>query len=153
MLTSPVSPSSLLAFATTVHLGLAALRNHRSQSAAPISPLALVSFACCALPWVLTSSTGLVVGFGIHGTWFLACEWLIRKPAGADIPLARPARSNTTSIISHAPPAAQKPSTNTPPPPRPKNFIQVPVLATLDETADIKTIRFARPEGFDFMAG
>ena len=36
---------------------------------------------------------------------------------------------------------------------RPVGFVQVPILAAFDETPDIKTIRIARPDGFDFEAG
>jgi ferredoxin-NADP reductase len=39
------------------------------------------------------------------------------------------------------------------PPGRPKGFIQAPVLAVFNETNDIKTIRIARPGGFEFAAG
>jgi ferredoxin-NADP reductase len=130
MLTSPPSASSILALATTAHFGLAVLRNHRSPSVIPISPLAVVSFACGALPWVLPSLPGLAVGFGIHAVWYLSCEWLVRKPS----------------------PSAQRVPDLPPPIPR-KNFVQVRVLAVIDETAGIKTIRVERPEGFDFEAG
>jgi ferredoxin-NADP reductase len=130
MLTSPTSASSILALATTAHFGLAMLRNHRSPSALPVSPLTFVSLVHSALPWVLPSLPGLVLGFGIHGVWFAVCEGLARKqtPRVPRVPDRSPAASR-------------------------RNFVQVPVLAVVDETADIKTIRIARPEGFEFEAG
>jgi ferredoxin-NADP reductase len=130
MLTSPPSASSILALATTAHFGLAMLRNHRSPAAMPVSPLTFVSLAHSALPWVLPSLPGLVLGFAIHGVWFAVCERLVPKP---------------TSRVPRVPDRSPDPSR--------RNFVQVPVLAVVDETADIKTIRVARPKGFDFEAG
>jgi len=34
-----------------------------------------------------------------------------------------------------------------------RNFVDAPILAVIDETADIKTIRVARPDAFEFEAG
>jgi hypothetical protein len=54
--------SSVLALVTTIHLGMAALRSHRTPSIILISPLAFISLAFAALPWVFPSVIGLGVG-------------------------------------------------------------------------------------------
>jgi ferredoxin-NADP reductase len=96
----------------------------------PISPMAAVSFACSALPWVFPSLPGVVLGFGIHAVWYAACEWLIPAPP--------PPIRRAPDLPAHTPR---------------KNFVQLPIVAVIDETADVKTIRITRPEGFDFEAG
>ena len=48
LLLSPTA-SSVLAVATTIHLSLALLRNHRQQAAGVFSPVAVISFSFAAL--------------------------------------------------------------------------------------------------------
>ncbi len=144
MLTQPVSASSILAVATTFHLGLAALRNHRRPTSSPVSSLAAISVAFAALPWAFPSAIGLVFGLAVHAGWFAACERLVPKPAvGAVAP--RPVAPVRAGGVSPAAPAVTAS--------RPKGFVQAPVLATFEETKTIKTIRVARPQGFEFLAG
>jgi ferredoxin-NADP reductase len=151
MLSQPGSPASVLALVTTFHLGLATLRNHRSSSPLPVGPLAMIAFALTALPWVFPSPVGLAFGVGVHLAWFAACELL----SGSSTPA--PARAHATA----APPGHVRPRMDAPaprPPARsapaaPRGFLQVPVLATVDETPAVKTIRLARPDGFTFQAG
>jgi ferredoxin-NADP reductase len=56
-------------------------------------------------------------------------------------------------IAQATPPARVTPPLAPAQPAKPKGFVQVPVLAVFDETADIRTIRMARPDGFEFSAG
>jgi ferredoxin-NADP reductase len=145
-LTVPAAPSSLLAVATTVHLGLASLRNHRRLGAGPVSSLAVVSTLLAALPWLFPSVTGLAFGFGLHAAWFAVCERFVhvpsRVPAAGD---AAPADGPRPDPVLASPPW---PSCA-----RPRGFIPVPVLAVIDEAVDVRTFRFARPDGFDFIPG
>ncbi len=69
---------------------------------------------------------------------------------GVRAPRPAPARGaqNCASATGSRPTVASGPS-----PARPQGFVQVPVLAVFDETPDIKTIRVARPDGFEFSAG
>ncbi|MGE3176909.1 MAG: 2Fe-2S iron-sulfur cluster-binding protein [Vicinamibacterales bacterium] len=144
MLWEPASPSSVLALVTTVHLGLAALRNHRSSGRSPISSLTFVSLALAGAPWLFASSWGLALGIAVHAGWFAACEALGKapEPAGRSVgPTAapRPAASSADPVPTGLRAA--------------RGFVQTPVLATVDETPDIRTIRLRRPDGFDFEAG
>jgi ferredoxin-NADP reductase len=139
-LSSTPLPSSVLALSTTAHLALAALRNHRQVGPGAISLLALFSLAFASTPWLYPSVPGLGIGLGLHAVWFLICEQfaspaVAKRAAGGPAP-ARPS----------APPTR-------PAPVRPSGFTPVPVIAVLDEAPDIRTFRFARPDGFDFTAG
>jgi ferredoxin-NADP reductase len=132
--------SSVLAFVTTLHLALASLRNHRSATAGPLSSMAAVSLLLAALPWLFPSAIGLAFGIAAHLAWFVVCERLVP---------VRPAERKSVQ----APPAPRPSAASGPSPARPQGFVQVPVLAVFDETPDIKTIRMARPDGFEFRAG
>lgn len=145
MLSEPAFPSSILAFVTTLHLGCAALRNHRSAIGAPLSSLTLVSLALAFTPWFFPSLWGLAFGLGVHGAWFAACEALATRA-----PAAPPARQAPRPAAVPAPAAKAAPAR---PAPASRGFVQTPILATFDESPDIKTIRMLRPEGFDFEAG
>lgn len=131
MLTGPPSPSSALALATTLHLALASLRNHRSAGTGSVSSLAVPSLALAGLPWILPTASGVIAGIAVHVVWFLVCERL------------------TTSRPPVAPPVPPRPA-----PIRPaRSFVSTPVLWVCDETPTIKTFRVARPDGFTFAAG
>ncbi|MFN8061639.1 MAG: 2Fe-2S iron-sulfur cluster-binding protein [Vicinamibacterales bacterium] len=145
-------PVPFLALATTVHLALAALRNHRDPGTRPVSSLALVSLLLGALPWMFPSAAGLVAGLLVHVAWYVACERSRpTQPAGAvsSSPSARPQapvrRKSAASASAVSASAVSKP--------RVKGFTQVPVLGVFDEGPDIRTFRLARPDGFDFEAG
>jgi ferredoxin-NADP reductase len=71
--------------------------------------------------------------------WFAVCERFVARPREAPSP-SQPKRLQS-------PARASEPSS------RPRGFVQAPVLAVIDEAPDIRTFRFARPEGFDFVAG
>ena len=141
-LNGPPSASPVLALVATVHLGLAALRNHRS-AATPVSSLALVSLLMAALPWTFPSLAGLAFGVVVHVAWFAVCERF--APSKPTHPRAGPVGLGATpkNVPASRPavPAAQK------------HFTPTPVLAVVDETPTIKTIRLARPEGLEFEAG
>lgn len=118
-----------LAFITTLHCALMLLRNYRSAKTAKLAVLPSIVFM--ASPWFLPAPVWLVGGFVSHIAWFAACERFLPKPA-----------------VSAA--------TASPPPPRAMRspgFQPVAVLATFDETAEIRTFRLARPPGFAFQAG
>ena len=127
--------SSVLGFVTTLHLALVCLRNHRRVTPGPVSSLAVLSLVFTATPWIFPTLPGLACGLGAHIAWFAACEWLRPLPA--------PKRATPPKAATAPPPVAS----------RPPGFIQLPVLATFSETKDIKTIRLARPAGFEFRAG
>lgn len=157
------SASSVLAFATTLHLSLALLRHHRRQEGA-VSPVSLISFSFAALPWLLPTQIGLSVGLAVHVAWFIACERLLPPvlvPAMARARSAAPrsAPAPLKAVAVAAPPkpapaaaAPRKPAASAPAG-RPTGFVHTPVIATFDETSDIKTFRILRPEGFEFEAG
>jgi ferredoxin-NADP reductase len=149
--------SSLLALATTFHLALAALRNHRSSSASPVSSLAAVSLLLAVLPWLFPSAVGVLGGLVGHGAWFGVCEWLTagsrvpspgtvssRRPPPAQASIAAPAVATAPRHAIRSAPSSAAP---------PKGFVQAAVLAVIEETPSVKTIRVARPEGFEFEAG
>jgi ferredoxin-NADP reductase len=133
----------VLAFATTIHLALASLRNHRRPSVGPVSSLALISMLLGGLPWLFPSWLGLGLGLLVHALWFTACERFGRAagttmtPSGPTLAAIRQDTGAPSEKV-HA---------------KPKGFVQAPVLATFDEATDIRTFRFARPDGFDFKAG
>jgi ferredoxin-NADP reductase len=144
-LTYPAAPASTLAFVTTVHLALAVLRNHRRAGPRPISSLALMSVVFAGGPWLLPSTIGLVVGLGVHTIWFLLCNRFSPEPPAATPRAAIPAAGIVNSTRAAAP-ALTRPSA-------PKGFVPTSVVAVMDEAPDIRTFRFARPAGFDFVAG
>jgi ferredoxin-NADP reductase len=141
-LTFPPSPSSALAVVTTVHLALASLRNHRRPGPSPVSSLTIVSVLFAAAPWLFPSAAGLAAGLAAHALWFAVCERFTPRLAGAAA--ARSGQAPGAGSPTARPAAAVS---------KPKGFVQVPVLAVLEESEDIRTFRFARPEGFDFVAG
>jgi ferredoxin-NADP reductase len=142
----PASPS-VLAFVSIIHLALVALRAHRS-SAGAFSLLTLVSLLFSGSPWLMPGVAGMALGLVAHAAWFAACERL--APVMAPTPAARASKAST--------PPASTPSVRRPPgvtalARRPPQFVQTPVMAVFNETADTRTYRMARPEGFDFKAG
>jgi ferredoxin-NADP reductase len=115
-----------------------------------VSSLAVVAALLSALPWLFPSAAGLAAGLLAHAAWFVVCE---RFAPG---PTARPSRPRSAAPAAGASPRAEVPSSaqsRTGRAPRPRGFVQAPVLAIFDEAPDIRTFRFARPEGFDFKAG
>jgi ferredoxin-NADP reductase len=144
-----VLPSSALALGTTVHLALSALRHHRRPGTGAFSPLTAISIVLSVTPWVFPSALGLAAGLLIHSAWFWACE-RFAPPKSAPAPAVQ---------APHPPPSLRSPErraggdrrsgTDR----RASGFAQAPVLAVFEETPDIRTFRFARPDGFTFVAG
>ena len=130
-----------LALVTTIHVAMAAVRNHRS-AVRGISSLAVASACFAVLPWVWSGAAGLAAGLGLHALWFVVCERWLAPPA----PAAAPVRA-AAGIRGAAPAPRPAPST------KPRGFVDAPVLSVIDESPDIRTFRLARPEGFAFEAG
>jgi len=141
---SAPAPASVLAFFTTAHIALVVLRAHRGPQRRSLNPVTTVSALLVASPWLLTSPVGLGLGLAAHLGWFTACERLL-PAARATAPVRRPAPA--------APAVAPRPIATGGRPRRPPQFVQTPVLSMFDETPDIRTFRFVRPEGFDFTPG
>jgi len=133
--------ASWLAAATTFHLALAALCSHRQPARRWTSPLALVAVLLAGAPWAFPTLVGVMAGVAAHGVWVAICVRLTpAATASAAAPAAAPAR--------HTPTPARRAADS-----RPRGFVQAPILAVLQESAEIKTFRLARPEGFDFTPG
>jgi ferredoxin-NADP reductase len=133
----------VLAFVTTIHLALASLRNHRRLNAGPVSSLSVVAALLSALPWLFPSAAGLAAGLCAHALWFVVCERFAARPSSSPADRPSAAAASRTPVPATARPRAA----------RPRGFVQTPVLAIFDEAVDIRTFRFARPDGFDFKAG
>lgn len=144
----PALPSSVLALVTTLHFGLAMLRNHRSRPSGGLSAFTVVSLVWSVAPWVLPSLTGLGLGLALHAVWFAACDTLASpRHTSARVATVAPtaaARDEARPSQTRAGRGASQPA---------RGFTQTPVLAVIDESPDIKTIRMQRPEGFTFEAG
>ena len=140
---SATTPSSVLAFVTTIHAAMVVLRLHRGRLPGVLL-LALPSLAFAATPWILATTTGLAIGLAAHLAWFVACERLAHTTPSATEPPGPVRRTAAASpgVVRPAPAVASA-----------TDFVQVPVLAVIDETPEIRTFRFARPPGFDFQAG
>ena len=143
----PPTPTSVLAFVTTVHLGLFVLRKHRMPAAA--RPWALLpSLLLSVSPWLFPDFAPLAAGLSLHLGWFVACETLIpgvRPAENAPAPAARPAPAAAPRPGVAAPPDAASPAS--------RGFIPAAVLAVVEETPTIRTFRLARPSSFTFTAG
>lgn len=139
--------TSLLAFVTTLHCALTVLRKYRSHPKGKAGLILVPSLAFAVSPWFLSSYLWLGVIFATHVLWFVACEKLL-PPLVAP---KKPAGSTTRGTAKAAPPARPAASAAVPAPKG--GFHQVPVLAVLADTPDIRTFRFARPPGFGFKPG
>ena len=150
------APTSVLAFLTTVHLGLVVLRAHRSAATSNVNLVSGVSVLFSLSPWLMSSPVGLAVGLLAHGGWFVACEKLLTAPLApaASQPAARtPARPVTPPKPPGVVEMARRPKAPAEPARKPRDFVATPVVAVFDETPDIRTFRMVRPEGFEFQAG
>lgn len=152
-------PSSVLAFVTTFHLAMGVLRTHRTPGTGFFGFVTGISLLLAGSPWLMPSPIGLAVGLATHLAWFVACERLL--PVSVSAPVRTPAPPAPATprpvIAAPAPRSAAAPRPHPPAaaeaPRRPRDFVQVPVLAVFDETPDIRTFRMGRPEGFTFKAG
>jgi ferredoxin-NADP reductase len=91
---------------------------------------------------MLPSALGLIVGLVVHTIWFLLCVRLVPEASAA-----APSRSGSVSAASRAV------ATGSARPSAPNAFVDTDVMAVTDEAQDIRTFRFARPGGFEFVAG
>ncbi|MFI5197149.1 MAG: hypothetical protein ACHQJD_00895, partial [Thermoanaerobaculia bacterium] len=140
ILTETPAAASLLALASTLHAALAVLRVKRGQRRPGGFFAAVPSFLFIALPWLLPPALLVAAGVAVHLLWFFMCERILPAP-----PAARPSARVPATTPAAAPVAVPALSA-----PRKADFTQVPVLAVLEETPDIRTFRVARPDGFDF---
>jgi len=144
--TPPLS-TSVLAFATTVHVAMVVLRKHRIPGG--VFPWAIIpSLALCTAPWLFPSITALLTGLVLHLMWFVACEKLIPggRPAPAE-PRDAVRAPVASTMLPHHHTAASPSATGS------KEFVPVSVLAVIDESPSIRTFRMSRPESFAFQAG
>lgn len=141
----PPAPTSALAFATTVHLGLVVLRKHRLP--AGVFPWALLpSLVFCATPWLFTSIPELGAGMALHVVWFMACEKLL-------LPAELPARDSNAAGRRTDEGPARRPGASPGAEQGSRGFTPLPVLAVLEESPTVRTFRLARPAAFAFRAG
>ncbi|MGE0862763.1 MAG: 2Fe-2S iron-sulfur cluster-binding protein [Vicinamibacterales bacterium] len=134
MFLETAAPASL----TALHLTIAVLRRHRAAGRSIVSPFVLPSFIFVLVPWLWPTAVGLALGVGAHALWFFTCELLAPAVTGERPPAApRPKPATTPRLATAGPPASAAAA----------------VLAVLDEAADIKTFRLARPDGFEFSPG
>ena len=117
---------------------MTALRHHRRPGPGVSNALTVISLLLVVTPWTFPSALGLALGLGAHVLWFSACERLAATRREPDRGEAR--RLWRAGGQSRA--EADRSG------PRPPAFVQVPVLAVIEEAPDIRTFRFARPEGF-----
>ena len=130
---------------------MAFVRRHRAGGRL-FSPFVVPSFLFAATPWLLTTPLALTGSALAHLAWFIVCEFLA-PPATTRHDVPAPARgAKTTDARQPAQPDTVNPSPTTIAANAP-GFVTAPVLAVLDETADIKTFRLARPPGLTFAAG
>ena len=116
---------------------MAVIRRHRALGRSVTSPFVLPSLLFVAAPWMFPSAIGLAAGLGAHLVWMAICELLAPARPNKSVASGQSARPVPVSSTPVAAPA----------------FVSTTVLAVLDETHEIKTFRFARPEGFEFAAG
>jgi ferredoxin-NADP reductase len=138
------------ALLTAIHVALAMLRRHRAGSGV-LSPFVLPSMVFPITPWLWPSTTGLAIALAIHACWLVLCE-IVAPPRAAPAARARlpPPRPSVDTPAAARPAAVQSSRSGAG---GGAAFITSAVLAVLDEAADIKTFRIARPDGFDFRAG
>jgi ferredoxin-NADP reductase len=143
----------VVALVSCVHVALAVVRQHRSTPGLRRVLLTAAGYGFALAAWVWTLPSGLIVGAAAHVAWLLATD---------SFATARPASDDKSSPRPAAPSRAAAPAKPAPPPrpaaparsaAAPRGFVPLQVLATIDETADIRTFRLSRPEGFDFKAG
>ena len=132
---------------------LATIRRHRAGAGRGLSPFVLPSFLFAMLPWLWDSPVALGAGLVAHVVWFAACEVLAPRPS-ARVPATggEAARRAAPPAGVPAPAGGARRAAGNPAGPRP-GFQTTTVLAVLDEASDIKTLRLARPEGFEFVPG
>jgi len=149
--------TALPASFSAAHVALAMFRRHRAGTRSTFSPFVLPSFLFAALPWVWHAPLALGAGLLAHLAWLAVCEMLAPPPTrtAPARPAARPRQAASSGAAVPSRRAAPRgPGAGTPARPASRaGFQTTTVLAVLDEASDIKTLRLARPEGFDFVPG
>lgn len=134
----------VLALASSAHVALAVLRQHRSGRGWRKVGLLSAAYAFALAPWMWTGGLAVVVGLLAHGAWYVLTDAWAQTPGGgiSDAPDGtRAGRATTGEPIRRTSPA------------RPNGFTAATVIAVIDETPDIRTFRLARPPGLAFEAG
>ncbi len=131
---SSQAPASVLTFVTTIHVALLVLLKHRRAPRGARLLLLLPSLLLVGTPWLLPGAGWLAVALAAHVAWLLACEKVVGAPATAG--RGRPTGGRSAGSAKG-----------------PTGPHEVKVLATVDETPEIRTIRMERPAGFRFKAG
>ena len=134
-----------LSAATTMHLAFAVLVNHFYQGSRAFTPLAAGPLAIGALPWLFPTTGGVLASVVTELVWVGVCSRLAPAPPPPAAPV-RPASARPA--VTTGRPAARATDTA-----KPKGFVQTPILSVIAESAEIKTFRLARPDGFDFTPG
>jgi ferredoxin-NADP reductase len=175
-------PAWVLALVSSCHLTLTVLGHHRCAAGRRRWALVGVSAAMSGLPWVLPSLAALAAGLVAHGLWLAAGDALGRgsarppaaRPAGRDGAVAGAPAAAAPGTFSATPRPAGPPrpvrtahpadalvrgsagladAAAAVPASRGSGFVPLTVLATIDETPDIRTFRLWRPGDFAFQAG
>jgi len=132
--------TALLALVTTIHLAsFLVLRNRLGLTGASLPALA-PSFLLTGLPWLLPQHLWLAAGLLLQFLW----HSVSKRERRAGQPVAEPPEPARRPAV--APPRRSEA-------PRSNDFQELPVLAVLDETPDIKTFRLRRPPGLSFCPG
>jgi ferredoxin-NADP reductase len=135
LFTTPPASASILAFVTTVHLGLSVVWSNQHLRARRL--VIVTSIPLWLSPWLMPSPTGLVTGLGLHALWLVAMSRLSsRRPSAATVVEAKHAVS-LAALGSRATSA----------------FVDTTVLSVTKEADDIRTFRLSRPPGVEFVAG
>ncbi len=142
------APASLVAFITTVHVGLLVLQHARGAGRVRQYPLLVVSAALTASPWLFSTPAALALLLAAHSAWFAIAERF-----GAATVATRAGATAAATMTASAAPAAMASRPRAAAPVRPRGFVPASVIAVHDETAAIRTFRIARPEDFTFEAG
>jgi ferredoxin-NADP reductase len=142
----------VVALVSCVHVAFAVVRQHRSTSGLRRLLFTAAGYAFAASAWIWTLPSALVIGAAAHVAWLLATDSIATvTPAADEKPSLRAAVA--PKAAASKPPAAPRVAAAPAKAAPPRGFVPLQVLATIDETSDIRTFRLSRPEGFDYKPG
>jgi ferredoxin-NADP reductase len=150
-------PASVIALVSSLHLGFVALRSQRNGGGRARYVLVAASILIAGTPWLWPEWPAMLAGLVTHVAFFVATDrWAMAKaPQTTRAPSAQKARSAhpEQGRVAERPPSPQRRVEPSPAARSMSAWTPLAVLTVLEETADIRTFRLARPEGFDFKAG